>query len=140
LLTDTVGFMQKLPTQLVSAFRATLEELAVADLLLHVVDATSSALAAQHATVLTTLHDLGLSELPIMTVFNKADGLRRLDGEPVSGEADLAALPQPELPGLHGEVRYVSATEGWGIDGLRERLLYEFFGTTLVEVPAGHAG
>jgi GTP-binding protein HflX len=133
LLTDTVGFMQKLPTQLVSAFRATLEELAVADLLLHVVDATSSALAAQHATVLTTLHDLGLSELPIMTVFNKADGLRRLDGETVSGEADLEGLPQPELPGLHGEVRYVSATEGWGIDGLRERLLYEFFGTTLVE-------
>jgi GTP-binding protein HflX len=134
LLTDTVGFMQKLPPQLVSAFRATLEELEVADLLLHVVDATSGAVAAQHATVLSTLADLGLSELPMMTVFNKADELRRDDGDPIQGEADFAALPVPELPGLTGEVRYVSATEGWGMDALRERLLYEFFGATLSTV------
>ena len=131
LLTDTVGFMQKLPTQLVSAFRATLEELEVADLLLHVVDATSSAVAAQHATVLSTLDDLGLGELPILTVLNKADELLRDDGQPITCEADLEALPTPELPGLTGEVRYVSATEGWGTGALRERLLYEFFGATL---------
>jgi GTPase len=134
LLTDTVGFMQKLPTQLVSAFRATLEELEVADLLLHVVDATSSALAAQHATVLSTLSDLGLSDLPMLTVFNKSDQLTLDGGEPVSGEVDLERLPVPELPGLTGEVRYVSATEGWGMDALRERLLYEFFGATLSPV------
>ena len=131
LLTDTVGFMQKLPTQLVSAFRATLEELELADLLLHVVDATSSAVAAQHATVLATLADLGLAELPILTVFNKADELLRDDGQPMSSEADLTALAVPELPGLTGEVRYVSATEGWCTGALRERLLYEFFGATL---------
>jgi len=135
LLTDTVGFMQKLPTQLVSAFKATLEELETADLLLHVVDATSTALAAQHATVLQTLDELGLSEVPIMTVFNKADGLHRPDGEPVSADADLDTLPLPELPGLLGEFRFASATEGWGIDALRERLLYEFFGATLEAAP-----
>lgn len=134
LLTDTVGFMQKLPTQLVSAFRATLEELEVADLLLHVADATSTALAAQHATVLSTLDSLGLSELPMLTVLNKADELHRDDGTPVEGEADLEALVIPELPGLTGEVRYVSATEAWGINALRERLLYEFFGATLSPV------
>lgn len=134
LLTDTVGFMQKLPTQLVSAFRATLEELEVADLLLHVVDATSTALAAQHATVLSTLDGLGLSELPMLTVLNKADELTFDNGEPLTGEADFEALPIPELPGLTGEVRYVSATEGWGIDALRKRLLYEFFGATLTPV------
>ena len=131
LLTDTVGFMQKLPTQLVSAFRATLEELEVADLLLHVVDASSTAVAAQHATVLQTLDGLGLAELPILTVFNKADQLLRPDGEQVSCEADLETLPIPELPGLTHEVRYVSATEGWEIEALRHRLLYEFFGSTL---------
>jgi len=131
LLTDTVGFMQKLPTQLVSAFRATLEELEVADLLLHVVDANSSAVAAQHATVLSTLEGLGLAELPMLTVFNKADELFGVDGEPIEGAVDLEGLPLPELPSLTNEVRYVSATEGWGIDSLRKRLLYEFFGTTL---------
>ena len=134
LLTDTVGFMQKLPTQLVSAFRATLEELEVADLLLHVVDATHSAFEAQHATVLTTLADLGLADLPILTVFNKADELLLPDGSPIEGEADFEALPTPRLPGLVGEARYVSATEGWGTDALRERLLYEFFGATLAPV------
>jgi GTP-binding protein HflX len=131
LLTDTVGFMQKLPTQLVSAFRATLEELETADLLLHVVDATSSALAAQHATVLQTIDDLGLADLPMLTVFNKADQLLGPDGQPLPGPEALEALPTPELPGLTTEVRYVSATEGWGINALRERLLYEFFGATL---------
>ena len=131
LLTDTVGFMQKLPTQLISAFRATLEELNTADLLLHVVDTTSSAVAAQHATVLKTLDDLGLSEIPMLTVFNKVDDLLRVDGLPVSGDEDLETLVVPELVKLSGEACYASATEGWGISALRKRLLYEFFGATL---------
>ncbi|MBT5774136.1 MAG: GTPase HflX [Dehalococcoidia bacterium] len=135
LLTDTVGFMQKLPTQLVSAFKATLEELNTADLLLHVVDATSTAVAAQHATVLRTLDDLGLSEVPMLTVLNKADGVLRTDGQPVTGEDDLGALPLPELPGMAADYCYTSATEGWGIDELRKRLLYEFFGATLEALP-----
>jgi GTP-binding protein HflX len=137
LLTDTVGFMQKLPTELVSAFRATLEELNTADLLLHVVDATSTAIAAQHATVLRTLDDLGLSEVPMLTVLNKADGVVRTNGQPVAGEEDLDTLPLPELPGMNSECRYASATAGWGIDALRIHLLYEFFGATLEAQPVG---
>jgi len=128
LLTDTVGFMQKLPTQLVSAFRATLEELGEADLLLHVVDATAPTRDAQMATVLETLHDLGLDDMPVLTVFNKADGMVLADGSPVHTEADLARLATEHDPGLPGEVAYVSALEGLGVDALRERLLYEFFG------------
>ena len=129
LLTDTVGFMQKLPPQLVSAFRATLEELETADLLLHVVDATAAAVAAQHQTVLETLATLGLSDVPLLTVFNKVDELLRADGEPVAGEADLSSLAPPELTGIRGEFCFVSATRAWGIDALRARLVREFFGT-----------
>lgn len=126
LVTDTVGFIQKLPTQLISAFRATLEELESADLLLHVVDATSPAIEAQWATVMETLDGLGLAEKPMLTVLNKADGLTRTDGAPVTSEADLAhvdvASPAP------GAALLVSAVEGWGIDALRRRLAFELFG------------
>ena len=73
LVTDTVGFMQKLPTQLMSAFRATLEELTNADLFLHVVDSETTAMKSQYETVLDTLRQLGLSDVPIITVLNKAD-------------------------------------------------------------------
>lgn len=135
LLTDTVGFMQKLPTQLVSAFRATLEELGQADLLLHVVDATAPTRDAQVKTVLETLHELNLSDMPVLTVLNKADGLVLPDGSPVETEADLDVLAEADVPaladveGLDGEVMFTSATTGLGVDRLRRRLMYEFFGT-----------
>lgn len=67
-----VGFIQKLPTQLVAAFRATLEELGESSLLLHVVDVSSPNAAAQTDTVLGVLKELGI-ELPIVTVWNKVD-------------------------------------------------------------------
>ncbi len=126
LVTDTVGFIQKLPTQLISAFRATLEELESADLLLHVVDATSPAIDAQWATVMETLDGLGLADKPMLTVLNKADGLTRTDGEPVTSEADLAHV-QAVSP-APGAALLVSAVEGWGIDALRRRLAFELFG------------
>jgi GTP-binding protein HflX len=72
LFTDTVGFLQKLPTQLVASFRATLEEVTEADLLLHVIDATHPQAEAQVETVLALLDDLGV-ERPIVTVLNKMD-------------------------------------------------------------------
>ncbi len=134
LLTDTVGFMQKLPTQLVSAFRATLEELGEADLLLHVVDATAPTRDAQVKTVLDTLRELGLQDMPVLTVLNKADGLLLPDGSPVQTEDDLLAVEREgvdelrAVQGLDGEVMYTSATADLGIDRLRRRLMYEFFG------------
>ena len=75
LATDTVGFIQKLPTTLVAAFRATLEEIAEADLILHVVDITHHNVEQQAATVLQVLAELGASEQPIITALNKIDAL-----------------------------------------------------------------
>ena len=140
LLTDTVGFIQKLPAQLISAFRATLEELESADLLLHVVDATSPAVVAQSATVLATLGELGLGGRPILTVLNKADELALPDGSSPRAGADLAriqidnpahepAATHPDLPHIGALV--VSALHGWGIEELRARLALELFGERL---------
>jgi GTP-binding protein HflX len=80
LLTDTVGFIQKLPTQLVAAFRATLEELEEATLMLHVVDITHPDARHQAETVEQTLRDLGLKDRPRLLVLNKID---RLPSPPV---------------------------------------------------------
>jgi GTP-binding protein HflX len=73
LFTDTVGFIQKLPTQLVAAFRATLEEIAEADLLLHVVDVTHPKAEAQCRSVQETLREIGASHVPMITALNKID-------------------------------------------------------------------
>jgi GTP-binding protein HflX len=73
LLVDTVGFIRKLPHDLVSAFRATLEETRYADLLLHVVDASSGDRARQMEVVCEVLNQLGVNNKPILTVYNKCD-------------------------------------------------------------------
>ena len=72
-MTDTVGFIQKLPTHLVAAFRATLEEIAEADVLLHVTDITNEAWRKQEAAVLRELVDMGLQDKPVVTIWNKID-------------------------------------------------------------------
>ncbi|MBM7845226.1 GTPase HflX [Herpetosiphon giganteus] len=73
LMTDTVGFIQRLPTALVAAFRATLEEIAEADVLLHVLDLTHANVEEQFKTVMDTLSELKVQDKPILTVFNKID-------------------------------------------------------------------
>lgn len=74
-LTDTVGFMQDLPTQLIDAFHSTLEESRAMDILLHVVDASASDRQIQEKTVLALMKELGLDHIPVLTVYNKADKL-----------------------------------------------------------------
>jgi GTP-binding protein HflX len=73
LLTDTVGFIQRLPTQLVAAFRATLEEVTEADLLLHVLDASHPNVREHYKAVMQILGDLEADDKPIITVLNKVD-------------------------------------------------------------------
>jgi GTP-binding protein HflX len=73
LLTDTVGFIRNLPTELVAAFRATLEETIEADFLIHVVDASHPYREAQREAVMEVLYDLGVADKPTITVFNKSD-------------------------------------------------------------------
>jgi GTP-binding protein HflX len=121
LITDTVGFIQKLPTQLVAAFRATLEELQEADLLLHVVDITHPEAAEQSVTVEETLAELDVAEKPRLTVLNKIDRMRRPDGTPVEGLAEVADLQDWALRQGEGAV-LVSALRGWGLDDLRQAL------------------
>jgi GTP-binding protein HflX len=75
LFTDTVGFIQKLPTTLVAAFRATLEEIAEADLLIHVIDITHPQAHEQARAVYQTLTDIEADHIPILTALNKIDSL-----------------------------------------------------------------
>ena len=75
LFTDTVGFIQKLPTQLIAAFRATLEEINDADLLLHVIDITHPSVLLQSRVVEDTLKDLGATDVPVVIALNKVDQL-----------------------------------------------------------------
>jgi GTP-binding protein HflX len=86
LFTDTVGFIQKLPTALVAAFRATLEEIAEADLLLHIVDITHPNARAQAEAVGQTLAEIEADHIPILTVLNKIDKL----GDPDRAQQVLA--------------------------------------------------
>ena len=79
LLCDTVGFIKKLPTQLIAAFKATLEEVFVADILLHVVDSSHPSVIEQINSVYDVLGELGAVDKPIITVLNKADMVRKED-------------------------------------------------------------
>lgn len=79
LFTDTVGFIQKLPTQLVAAFRATLEEISDADLLVHIVDITHPNALLQSRVVQDTLKELGAIDMPVLVALNKVDRLNSSD-------------------------------------------------------------
>jgi len=112
LLSDTVGFIAKLPTDLVAAFRATLEELESADLLLHVVDVSSRRATERAEVVQQVLEELGVGDRPVLMVMNKADLL-----------ADSAAELERTLPEARAaDSVVVSAERGWNIDELLERI------------------
>ena len=104
LFTDTVGFIQKLPTQIVAAFRATLEEIGNADILLHVVDVTHPNAAEQIEAVEDTLAELEVDHLPMIVALNKADQLR---DHTIVAELDL------DIPAA-----LVSSKTGHGLDEL----------------------
>jgi len=105
-VTDTVGFINKLPHDLVDAFRATLEEVMRADVLLEVVDAADPSFLGQQAAVQSVLDELGAGEKPRITVYNKIDLLPTDAGTPPPSESTA----------------FVSAVSGQGIDTLRERM------------------
>jgi GTP-binding protein HflX len=114
LMTDTVGFIQKLPTNLVAAFRATLEEITESDLLLHIVDATHPNALQQWRSVLDTLHEIDAEHIPMITVLNKVDRLPM-------GSPDPATLPE-----FSGAVK-ISAAKSTGINELVAVIKNELF-------------
>jgi GTP-binding protein HflX len=113
LLSDTVGFIKKLPHQLVAAFKATLEEVTEADLLLHVVDISHPKAEAQIAAVDKVLTELEASDIPMVMVFNKIDQLET---------EDLLHILQTRYP----EAKPISAQRGDGITDLMEMLAERF--------------
>lgn len=113
LLTDTVGFIRKLPHHLVASFRATLEEVAQADLLLHVIDLSHPAWGEQRTVVEGVLADLGAGATPVLNVFNKIDRVSDEDLLPV----------ETGIRNLIPDSVFVSATVPGGLDPLRRALL-----------------
>jgi len=125
LFTDTVGFIQKLPTMLVAAFRATLEEINEADLLLHVLDVTHPNALEQWQSVQETLVDIGAQDIPVVTALNKIDQLA--DSSAIAASLTNIA---PTVP--------ISALTGQGIDDLLrliEGQLFENYTPITVHIP-----
>ena len=104
-VTDTVGFIQDLPSDLIAAFRATLEELSDADLLMHVVDASDPGLDRKIDAVSKILADLRLSEIPRMLVLNKADLLDPASLEALQRRLECVAVSALKREGLGGLIR-----------------------------------
>lgn len=128
LLADTVGFIRKLPTDLVDSFKSTLDETREADLLLHVVDISHPDFEDQIKVVDKTLADMGCSEKPSMIIFNKIDAYKWTEHE----EDDLTPVKKSEIPlddlkrtwmaKLNDNCLFISAREKENIDEFRETI------------------
>jgi len=120
LITDTVGFIHKLPPSIIAAFRATLEELDEADLLLHIVDITHASAAHQCLTVEQILKELNLESRSRFTVFNKLDLALKSEAEFKA----LATIPyfEEEISLAREDTVLISAARGWGVDKLMDKI------------------
>jgi GTPase len=122
LLTDTVGFIRKLPTHLIEAFKSTLDEVRQADVLIHVIDASSAGHLSQMEVVAKILQDINAADKPTLLVFNKMDAVEEIP------DAEHPLLPEssPNVPALPSHARtqtlYISATKGTGITLLKQAL------------------
>ena len=131
LLTDTVGFIRKLPTHLIEAFKSTLDEVREADILIHVVDISSPAAKRQMEAVAAILQDINAADKPTLYVFNKSDlvpPVYDMDELPENTETNLLPAAQPGLPPLPSHARTelvrISAQTGDGLPELK-KLLFE---------------
>ena len=128
LLADTVGFIRKLPTDLVDSFKSTLAEVREADLLGHVVDISHPDFEEQIAVVEKTLSELGCADKPSLMVFNKIDAYTWVEKEPddltpaTKVNTDLAALKKTWMAKLNDNCLFISAKEKENIDELRDVL------------------
>ena len=109
LITDTVGFIRKLPPELIESFKATLEEVQEADILLHVIDISDKKWLEKVKVVKEILKDLSADEKPVIYVFNKADKV-------VEKEEDIKYLTEPAF--MDSKAVVISVEKGWGIGEL----------------------
>ena len=127
LLSDTVGFIRKLPHHLVESFKSTLDEVREADILLHVVDVSHPGYEEQLGVVNKTLQELKAFEKPILVIFNKIDQyeIRTFDPwlDPAAKEEIMSELRERWERETNGNCVFVSATERRNIDGLRHTIL-----------------
>ena len=130
LLADTVGFIRKLPTDLVDSFKSTLDEVREADLLLHVVDISHPDFEDQIKVVDKTLADLGCADKPSMLIFNKIDAYTWIEKEPddltpaTKENATLDDLKRTWMARMNDNCLFISAREKENIDELRD-ILYK---------------
>ena len=130
LLADTVGFIRKLPTDLVDSFKSTLDEVREADLLVHVVDISHPDFEEQINVVEKTLSDLGCSDKPSMLVFNKIDAYTWTPQDeddltpPTKENVSLDELKKTWMAKMQGDCLFISAREKQNVDELRE-ILYQ---------------
>jgi GTP-binding protein HflX len=120
LLSDTVGFIRKLPPNIIKAFRATLEELEEADLLLNIIDFSSPYAAEENHAVENILKDMGLQEKPRITVLNKIDAAPGMDKNWTEQEAMKYLLNNQT--DVDENMFFVSATKKWGLTILLTRI------------------
>lgn len=120
LMTDTVGFIRKLPPMIIDAFRATLEELSEAALLVHVVDFASPDAPKQCQTVEDILADLDLKDKPRITVLNKIDCI--LDSSRTWDEKSAMDYFSSQNISVEENMVYISAEKGWGLNSLAEKI------------------
>lgn len=129
LLSDTVGFIRKLPHHLVESFKSTLDEVREADILLHVVDASHPRYEEQIAVVNNTLHDLKALDKPVITIFNKMDLYEKNTFDPWLEEEVRAEilndLKERWENELQGNCVFISATEKRNVDALRATILHK---------------
>lgn len=136
LLTDTVGFIRKLPTTLIESFKSTLDEVREADILLHVVDIAHPSFEEHIEVVQSTLVEIGAADKPTVLVFNKIDAYHPETGE-VENDHELLGEDQPEIQSVeeildqlknsylarnNNDVVFISAEKKENLDELREKL------------------
>ena len=124
LLSDTVGFIRKLPHQLIESFKSTLAEVIEADILLHVVDVSHSQFEEQMTTVSQTLAEIGASDKPVITIFNKIDQYRPLaTSDDIFQDTtiyDIPTLKKTWMAKLNQNIVFISAKEDQNIEELKE--------------------
>ncbi|MBB6609908.1 GTPase HflX [Pontibacter sp. Tf4] len=127
LLSDTVGFIRKLPTKLIEAFKSTLDEIREADLLVHVVDVSHPSFEEHIEVVNDTLKDINAAEKPVMLVFNKVDLYLQKREQEMQEEGhevmpSIDDLKATYMAKVHAPALFISATNKVNIDDLRDEL------------------